>query len=153
VPRFVEYEASTVLGIAAITSNAMEMEPATARIGDLWARFYRDDIPGRVPLKRAPEVPVAVYAGYESDHAGQYELTVGMAVDASARTPEGLVRVSIPAGTYLLFEAEGDMPRVVIDTWREIWNYFSKPGHVRAYATDFEVHRGPKTVEIYISVK
>jgi predicted transcriptional regulator YdeE len=131
----------------------MEAEPATGKIGGLWARFYRDGIPSKIPHKRDPQVPVSVYTGYQSDHTGQYELTVGMAVDASAHTPEGLVRVSIPAGSYLLFEAEGGMPQVVIDTWKEIWNYFPTPGHVRAYATDFEVHSGPKTVGIYISVK
>ena len=77
-----------------------------------------------------------------------------MAVDASVQTPDGLVSVSIPAGPYPLFQAEGDMPGVVIDTWKEIWTYFSKPsGHVRAYTTDFEPHRGPKAVEIYMSVK
>jgi predicted transcriptional regulator YdeE len=153
LPTLVEYEGSTVLGIAAVTSNAMEADPATGKIGQLWARFYRDGIPGRIPLKRAPEVPVGVYSSYKSDYNGEYELTVGMAVDASAHAPEGLVRVSIPAGTYLLFEAEGDVPQVVIDTWKEIWIYFSKPGRVRAYATDFELHRGPKSIAIYISVK
>ena len=56
-----------------------------------------------------------------------------MAVDASVQTPDGLVNVSIPAGPYPLFQAEGDVPGVVIDTWKEIWTYFSKPsGHVRA---------------------
>ena len=154
MPRFVEHEGLTVLGIAAVTSNAMETDPATGRIAGLWARFYREDVPNRIPMKRAPAVPLGVYTGYESDHTGRYELTVGMAVDASAQTPDGLVRVSIPARPYLLFDAEGDMPRVVIDTWKEIWSYFSKSsGHVRAYTTDFELHRGPKAVEIYISVK
>jgi predicted transcriptional regulator YdeE len=132
----------------------METDPATGRIAELWARFYREAVPIRIPLKLAPAVSLGVYTGYKSDHTGHYELTVGMAVHASAQTPDGLVRVSIPGGPYLLFEAEGDMPRVVIDTWKEIWTYFSKPsGHVRAYTTDFERHRGPKAVEIYISVK
>ncbi len=105
-------------------------------------------------MKRVPPVPLGVYTGYESDHTGQYELTVGMAVDASTQVPDGLVRVSIPAGRYLLFDAEGDMPGAVINTWQEIWRYFSKPSdHVRAYTTDFELHRGPKAVGIYIAVK
>jgi len=154
VPRVVEQEGLTVLGISAVTSNALESDPATGKIGGLWARFYREAVPSRIPLKREPALPLGVYTGYESDHSGQYELTVGMAVDASAQTPEGLARVSMPAGSYLLFEAEGEMPGVVIDTWKEIWAYFSRPsGHVRAYTADLELHRGPNAVEIYISVK
>lgn len=154
MPTLVVHEELTVLGIATVTSNAMEMDPATGRIGALWTRFYREDVQNRIPVKRVPAVPVGVYTSYESDHTGQYELTVGMAVDASAQTPEGLFKVSIPAGSYLLFEAEGDMPRVVTDTWKEIWAYFSKPSdYMRAFVADFELYRGPNAVEIYVSVK
>jgi predicted transcriptional regulator YdeE len=154
VPRLVEHEGLTVLGIAAVTSNALETNQATARIGELWARFYREDIPGRLPRKATPAVPFGVCTNYESDDTGQYELTVGMSVDASAPTPEGLVRRSIPPGRYLLFEAEGDMPGIVINAWKDVWSQFSKTSdHVRAYTTDFELYRGPRAVAIYISVR
>ena len=154
VPRLVTHEEATVLGIAVVTSNAAEANPAKGKIAGLWTRFYQEDVLSKIPGKKTPVVPLGVYTNYESDHTGQYQLMAGAAVDAAAPTPEGMLRATIPAGTYLLFEAEGDMPGVVVETWKTVWSYFSGPSdHVRAYATDFEMHSGPRAVEIYVSVK
>jgi hypothetical protein len=43
---------------------------------------------------------------------------------------------------------------VVIDAWKEVWDYFSQASEVRrAYTTDFEVYKGMDEVAIHISVR
>jgi predicted transcriptional regulator YdeE len=154
VPRLVTHEGATVLGIGVVTSNAAEANPARGKIAGLWTRFYQDDLLQKIPGKKNPAVPLAVYSDYESDQTGEYRLIAGAAVDPGVSTPEGMLRATIPAGNYLLFEAEGDMPSVVIETWKTVWSHFLEPsGHVRAYATDFEMYPAQRAVEIYISIK
>ena len=154
MPRLVTHDEVTVVGISVRTSNTAETDPATAKIAGLWARFYQDDVRGKTPAKSVPAIPLAVYTDYERDHEGQYQVIVGAAVDPKIPTPEGMARATIPAGTYLLFEAEGDMPDVVIDTWKAIWSYFSNSSnHVRAYVTDVEAYPGERAVRIYISIR
>jgi predicted transcriptional regulator YdeE len=156
VPRLVTHTGTTVVGIGVVTSNAAEGDPATGQIGRLWTRFHQENVLDKIPGKKIPAAPVAVYTDYESDHTGAYRLIVGAAVLDDSRTaiPEGLRRAVIPAGTYLMFEAQGDMPSVVVETWQAIWSHFSdRPSHVRAYATDFEMYPAPNAVEIYISIR
>jgi predicted transcriptional regulator YdeE len=154
VPRLVTYEGATVLGIAVVTSNADEVDPHTGKIPGLWDRFFKEDVLGKIPTRKIPVIPLGVYTNYEGDSTGRYQVIAGTAVDAAAPTPEGMSRATIPAGTYLLFEAEGDMPGVVIETSQAILKYFAEhSGHVRAYATDFEMYRGPRAIGIYISMK
>ena len=154
VPRLVTHDGATVIGIAVVTSNTAEADPAKGRIPGLWTRFYKEDVLGKIPGKKTPVVPLGVYTNYEGDHTEQYQLLVGTAVDAAASTPDGMARATIPTGPYLLFEAEGDMPGVVIDTWKEVWSYFAEPSdHVRAYATDFETYPGQRAIGIYVSVR
>lgn len=99
-------------------------------------------------------MPLAVYSDDESDHTGQYRLIAGASVDAGVSIPEGMLGAIIPAGNYLLFEAEGDMPTVVIETWKTVWSHFAESsGHMRAYETDFERYPTHGTVEIYVSIK
>ena len=154
MPSLVRHEGAVVIGKDVSTSNADEVDPARAKIPGLWQRFYAEGVLGQIPGKTVPVVPLGVYTDYEGDHTAPYRLLAGAAVQEGTPSPAGLARARIPAGRYLLFKAEGDMPRVVIDTWAAIWDYFSKsPGHARAYTADFELYRGPKTVEIYIAVK
>ena len=103
----VTHEEATVLGIAVVTSNATEANPAKGKIAGLWTRFDQEDLLSKISGKKTPVVPLGVYTNYESDHTGQYQLMAGAVVDAAAPTPEGMLRTTIPAGSYLLFEAEG----------------------------------------------
>ena len=45
------------------------------------------------------------------------------------------------------------MPKVVIDTWKDIWEYFSTSDAERKYSTDFELYKSEDEVEIYIAIK
>ncbi len=88
---------------------------------------------------------------YQSDFNGDYTVTVGMEVLASDRLSE-YQEVKVEDGDYLVFKAEGEMPKVVVDTWQEIWQYFAKNNIQRKYATDFELYKSDNEVEIYISI-
>ena len=63
--------------------------------------------------------------------------------------------LEIASGDYLVFEAKGEMPQVVIEAWGNVWNYFSSEDakHTRAYTSDFEVYKSDSEVAIYIAIK
>jgi predicted transcriptional regulator YdeE len=153
-PTLVRYDGAVVLGLEIVTTNAAEADPRTGKIGPLWARYRQEDVFGKIPGKTAPPMPLAVYTSYQSGADGPYRLIAGAAVGESAPTPSGFVRVVVPAGRYLLFGREGEMPGIVVETWKGIWAYFGASGHeARAFTTDFERYPGPREVEVYVSVK
>ena len=153
-PRVVEHAGAMVVGIDVTTSSAAEADSATGAIGPLWERFHADGTLSMIPAKLSPVFALGVYTDYESDHTGRYRLLAGAAVEEGTPFPEGLAQARIPAGSYLVFAAEGEMPHVVVETWTGIWNYFSEcADHVRSYTADFEVYLGPNEIEIYVAVK
>jgi predicted transcriptional regulator YdeE len=150
----VTHERMTVVGVDVRTSNAAEADAVTARLPDLWRRFYAENVLERVPGKKSPATPLGLYTDYSSDHTGEYRVVAGAAVEEGTRVPEGLVSATLPAGRYLVFSGEGQVPDVVIRTWMSVWEYFSEPGAImRAFTADFEQYRGPTSVDIYISVR
>jgi len=68
---------------------------------------------------------------------------------------EELETVTLYEGNYLCFEAKGEMPQAVIETWGEIWAYFSGDNcsEKRVFKTDFELYLGQDKAEIYIGVE
>lgn len=143
-----------VVGIEIRTSNQDEMDPATAQIPALWGRFCQEQVIDRVPGRAPNGFPLGVYSKYQSDHSGPYSLLAGIEVADLQNVPHGLVGLTIPAGNYLVFTAQGPMPHAVIQAWGVIWRYFSAdPQYVRAYSADFESYRGPETVDIHIAIK
>jgi len=139
----------SIKGIAVRTKNADEMSPDTSKILGLWQRFYCDIAP---TLSKEARI-FGVYCNYESDFTGEFDVLAGsdMLKDDSA---DDVVMV-IKRGRYLVFEGKGDMPQVVIDTWSEIWEYFSSdnPEYARAYTTDFELYKSDSEVQIFIAIQ
>ena len=153
-PTLLAFEGATVIGIEIRTSNAVEADPAKGKIGPLWARFRGQHVLDAIPGKTMPVVPFGVYHDYEGDETAPYRLVAGAAVQPGTKAPDGMARVEIPAGRYLVFRAEGQLPGVGVETWKAIWAYFSGSAeHARAYATDFERYPESTIVEIHISVK
>lgn len=65
----------------------------------------------------------------------------------------GASGVTIEAGAYLAFPADGERPAAIIDAWKDVWAYFSTDRrHERSYETDFEEYSGPASATIYIGV-
>jgi predicted transcriptional regulator YdeE len=96
----------------------------------------------------------AVYAAYESDVSGSYELLVGREVPAGASVPAPLHVLSAAPGTYLVFPCSGPLPQAVIDGWKDVWAYFARPkAPQRAYTCDVEIYSDVGPVEIWVAVQ
>lgn len=143
-----------VVGIEIRTSNAAEMNAASAKIPGLWGRFYQEKIPTTIAQAKTDACVVGVYSKYVSDHNGPYSLLAGVEVLTLDAIPNGMTGITIPAGSYLIFIAQGSMPQTLIQTWGSIWKYFSQEQkYQRAYTYDFELYRSPDRVDIHIAVK
>ncbi|MET3441298.1 putative transcriptional regulator YdeE [Variovorax paradoxus] len=137
-----------VAGLTARTTNREENDPATARIGALWNRFFGEETYQATPHRTGDARIFGVYSGYESDAHGAFDVTVGVAVSDAT----GEAR-AIEAGDYLVFAGQGEMPQMVIATWQRIWQYFeAHPTITRRYRSDFEAYEGPDKVTIHIGV-
>jgi predicted transcriptional regulator YdeE len=157
--KVVEVPAFEVIGISCRTDNAREAA-GEGCIGKQWGRLFGEGVLGRIP-NRTDQNIVAVYAEYASDKDGEYTHVVGARVGTDAVAPAGMVKVTVPAGTYAVFTSErGPVEQVVPETWMRIWEVPKpEPGGDRAFRADFEVYderaADPKNavVDIYIGVR
>ncbi len=143
-----------IIGIEARTSNAAEANPQIAQIPALWQKFFQ--VAENIPHRKNPDIVFGIYTHYQSDHRGSYSLIVSSEVNHLDEIPEGMIGVLLPAAKYLLFRAEGQMPAALIETWAQIWHYFSEnTTYERAYTADYERHdgRNQSKIELYIAVK
>ncbi|WP_421853810.1 GyrI-like domain-containing protein [Marinomonas sp.] len=143
-------EEKRVAGLSVRTNNASEMNQETAKIGVLHQTFAQQ---ATVSYEKGACLYGAYYQ-YESDYTGDFSVLVGAEPDMVESNTE-LEHVVLPAGDYLVFSGEGEMPQVVIDVWQEIWRYFSSDDcvHRRAYTVDFECYTSENSVDVYIAVK
>jgi len=148
--KIVQLEEKQIRGISLRTNNANEANPETSKIGALHQQF---DEKVTVNYKNGARV-YGVYYNYESDHKGEFSVMAG-ADQIENSTAENLESVSLRAGPYMVFEAKGEVPKVVIETWTKVWAYFSNGDsqYQRAYTTDFEFYKNQTQIEIYIAVK
>lgn len=101
---------------------------------------------GKTVHRSADPRNFGVYSAYESDASGAFDVTVGVAVlqgDA----------LSVEAGDYLVFQAQGPVPMSVLGAWKRIWHYFeAHPEIQRRYGTDLETYSSPTEAAVYIGV-
>lgn len=153
-PEFKSVSAFKAIGIEVRTSNDVEMNTASAKIPELWGRFYQQKIPANITRAKTAARVVGVYSKYVSDHSGPYSLLAGVEVSTLDTIPEGMTGIAIPADTYLVFTAHGSMPQALIQTWGVIWSYFSQgQKYQRSYTYDFELYQASDRVDIHIAVK
>ena len=156
-PATVRIPAFSVAGISVRTRNSEEMNPAIARLGGLWNRFFSQSWERKLPARGDDGRIFGVYSGYESIEHGAFDVTDGEAVAEPGRVRTeavpGAACVDIEPGDYLVFTGEGEMPQMVIDTWVRIWHYFAENPQVqRRFSTDFEAYEGPDKVAIHVGV-
>src|SRR5699024_711199 len=143
-----------IIGISIETTN--ESEKAMEDIGQLWDRFYSEDIPAEIPAKADSDI-YAVYTDYETDYLGKYRIILGCRVTSLDRVPEGFEARAFNGGMYLKYNAKGKIPDAVARQWQEIWDQDDNLN--RAYTADFEVYgeksQNPEDAEvgIYIALK
>lgn len=143
-------KAKTITGIQTRTDNATEMNAATGKIAQLWQTFDQT-----VPVNyRGGERVYGVYANYESDHTGRFDVLAGFD-GTNAPDNEQLREITIEAGKYLVFTHQGNMPQIAIDAWTEVWQYFTSGNaqHQRLFTTDFEYYPSDKQIEVHIAIK
>jgi predicted transcriptional regulator YdeE len=144
-----------LVGLETRTSNALEANPATARIGNNWQQFFARGLGQAIPNQVNPHKLYGVYTQYESDFRGEYSQLVAVAVSEAEAIPD-LSTVQAPATCYLLFSGSGEMPQTVLQVWQQVWAYFAQSAcpHQRAYTTDLEVYDStrPDVIEILIAI-
>ncbi len=142
--------AKTVIGISRRTSSA---DGRSAKdIMTAWAAFLQTDASAKIRNRAVPPTMYAVYSGYESDWRGEYNYLIGCGVARAGIIPEGMEVRKIPAQTYAVFTAKGQMPDEVLAVWSLVW-LSDLP---RRYTFDFEVYdmrfTRPKAKEVEVCV-
>ncbi len=139
----------TISGLSARTNNQNEMSQKTGKIALLVHKF---DEAVSVNYRAGARV-YSVYYDYESDVSGDYSVVIG--ADSVESSSVELSEIKIQEANYLVFSAHGQVPHIVIETWSEIWRYFSSDECVntRAYITDFEFYKSQNEIEIHIGIK
>ena len=147
-PKLIHVDEFTVTGLSVRTINRDEFNPSTAKLPDLWQRFFTDNV-----ITRLPNAPIfGVYSDYDSNAEGFYTVTAGIQSEPPSSTPS-LHSLTIFPGNYLVFENQGTMPHAVIEAWKHVWHYFeSKKEVTRRFQTDFEMYHGAENIAIYIGV-
>jgi predicted transcriptional regulator YdeE len=141
-----------IIGISIESTN--ENGQAAHDLGELWQKFYVENILGKIPNAVGNEV-YSIYTDYETDYTGKYTAIIGLKVSSIEDIPDGMVGREFKGGTYTKFVAKGPMPDAIVDTWKEIWekdNLLS-----RKYTADFEFYGAQSQngenseVDIYIA--
>jgi predicted transcriptional regulator YdeE len=146
-PTLQRKEAFNVSGLTIRTTNEAVEDPKAGAINVLWTRFFDERIYQSTPDRINDMRLYGVYSRYESDDRGPFDITAGVAV---AKGPSA---IRIEAGDYLVFTAQGEMPKMVLSLWQTIWKYFEQHPEIRrSYRSDFEAYSGPEEVAIHIGV-
>ncbi len=137
-----------VSGLSVVTNNENEMNPESAKIMQLWNDYQDKNILGATFNKSKNFDMYGVYSDYVSDVNGDYKVTVAVEV---TKPKNAMV---IENQRYLVFSKKGELPAIVVECWKEIWEYFeSNSDYERAYTVDFEKYSKENEIEIYISIK
>lgn len=122
-----------LVGIDCRTYNDPEVAPKD--IGQLWSRFFSENVAGQIQNKASNEV-ICLYFDYEGDYTQPYTCVIGCPVSSIDAIPEGMVAKTLPASTYAVFQAIGEFPKAIGDTWGTVWQTKLN----RTYTGDFEVY-------------
>ncbi|EGR3963844.1 AraC family transcriptional regulator [Vibrio cholerae] len=139
-----------VVGLSVRTTNASELNPSTAKIGQLWERFYAN---AGQKLSEKSKV-YGVYTNYESDSKGAFDV-IACSDALSTEVLLDAIKVEIVSGNYVVFSATGELPQAVLNLWTVVLNFFDSENcpYERSYTTDFEYYKSNTEVEIFISLK
>lgn len=126
--------AKTVVGLFRRTASA---DGRSARdVPALWGEFLKQNASAKIPNRAVPPVIYAVYSDYANDWRGEYTYLLGCGVTRAGTVPAGMEVRQIPAQTYAVFTAKGQMPDEVLAIWSLVW-LSELP---RIYTYDFEVY-------------
>lgn len=148
--KIVQKPATLVIGIECRTSNSPDAAPKDISL--LWEKFISEEIWSKIPNKSSHDI-LGLYCDYEGDFTQPYSLVIGCQVASLDEIPSGMVAKTLPPSSYAVFQASGEFPQSVVDTWGTIWQT-SLP---RTYTGDFELYgenfHADKVAEIYIAIE
>ncbi|MDF3047018.1 MAG: putative transcription activator [Candidatus Midichloriaceae bacterium] len=158
---FTELPEIKLVGITCRTSNASEMNPLTAKIGQMIQKYQDEGIASKIPNLKNPVATYCVYTEYENDFNGEYTYFIGAEVSSFDEVPSDLCKLTIKNQRYAKFtNGPAPMPGVCIDMWQSIWAMNSEElGGKRKYSADFEVYDeraydlNNATLDIYIALE
>lgn len=159
-PRIVRHPGMTIAGLsapgacgqsAAITALWQRTVP---RFGELAGRIGEDDY-GVVYTHPAARASAAASADDE-----RQDYLCGAQVDPTARQPDDMVILRVPAGSYAVFVHDGHVSALA-DTWAAIWNHALEGAGLRAkdgpvlerYSTAFDPLSGMGGMEVWVPVE
>jgi predicted transcriptional regulator YdeE len=150
-----------LVGLSVRTNNQNEMNPQTAKIGELAGRYWGQQCAAHIADRKNPGITLSVYTDYASNEHGDYTYFVGEEVTSFDNVSDHFQTLTIPAAQYQKFTTPaGKMPEVVINAWMQIWQMTAANfGGDRAYVADFEVYderaNNPANAvaDIYIGIK
>jgi predicted transcriptional regulator YdeE len=131
-----------LVGIAVRTSNHLEFNPETAKIGQTIGKYFENNLSQKIASRVKPGTTYCAYTEYETDESGEYTYFVGEEVNSFEEIPKDFKTLVIPPSSYTKFECgPGGMPTVCIAAWREIWKMQEIDfGGKRTYIADFEIY-------------
>ncbi len=126
------------LGPIKIIGIAARVTPATAseKISALWQQWFREGLEAKIPNRLSSEI-YNIYTNYEGDHTKPYTCFLGCRVESIDRIPDRMQAIEIVAGDYAVFDVQGKLPDVVVETWQKI---YGMKNFVRRFAADFDVY-------------
>lgn len=137
--------AFNIIGLNATVSN-QDM----AAIGTLWQTFQSRDIATELSNKLSDDL-YCLYHGYQGDHNAPYDMCIEYRVPDNTATPEGLSLIRVPEQHYHTSEAQGEIPKVVMEQWQAIWS----SDLPRTYQVDFDRYDATNSalVEIFVGIR
>ena len=137
-----------VSGITVRTNNEKELNEETAQIPALWEKYLDENIEAKTFNKAKSMAMYGVYNKYEKNSNSDYDYTIAIEVTKPKNA------ITIDKDRYLVFTKKGELPDLVIETWKDVWDYFDSQEckYERAYNYDFEKYVSDDEVEIYISI-
>ncbi len=137
-----------ISGITVTTNNENEMNEESAKIATLWDDYAEKNVYSATHDKANNSSMYGVYSNYTSNTSGDFDVTIGVEVTKNKKA------IVIEDEKYLVFKKEGELPQVVIDTWKDILDYFENNDEFkRKYSIDFEHYTKEDEIEIYISIE
>ena len=97
-----------LVGITARTSNSLEGNPETARIGQTIGNYFENNLSQKIANRINPGTTYCAYTEYETDENGFYTYFVGEEVDSLDEIADGFEMLIIPASNYTKFECDYD---------------------------------------------
>ena len=154
-PEIFALDAMYIVGTEIRTQNRLEGKRSSARIPAHWDNFYDQQVVRRIP-NRTGEDLYGIFTHYVNGDTAEYSHIIGVEVAGLLNIPEGMVGLMIPEGEYMVFTAEGKMPRAVGQVWDEIQEYFEENlAYQRAFTFDFELYdpSDSETINVYVAIR